>query len=281
MPSKSGIRNQNQPDTAAAHCFDAASGNPIWQRKLPDSTGDRQYGHAASPLIWEDLVLFNAGGGAALQKQTGEVAWAHEGFPGMATPVIFQAPATRKPAVALFGGDRLIARHARSGESLFEIPWKTDLAVNACDPIIFDNKLFICSNYGLGLALYDISARQPRRLWETGKNSGHSYSSGFVRDGNLYAFTSQAFARINLATGRPIWEEHGGGSATLIGDKLILVSGSGKISIGPFSPDGFRASLTHDLAAKELKAPPAYSAGKLYLRTGEGRLTCLQLGEPA
>jgi outer membrane protein assembly factor BamB len=281
MPSKSGIPPQRIKDSATAHCLDAATGNPLWQRKLPDSTGDRQYGHAGSSRIWEDLVLYNAGGGAALKKQSGEIAWAHDGFPGLATPVVFQSNATKKPAVAFFGGDRLIARDARSGQQLFEIPWKTELAVNACDPVIFDNKLFICTNYGLGLALYDISTNQPRLLWETGKNSGHSYSSGFVRDGNLYAFTSRAFSRINLATGRPIWEEQGGGSATLIGDKLILVSGSGKISIGLFSPDGFRPTLTHDLATKELKAPPAYSAGRLYLRNGEGRLFCVQLGTPA
>jgi len=281
MPSKAGIPQRVVKDSATAHCFDAATGNPIWQHKLPDSSGDRQYGHAGSPLIWEDLAFFNAGGGAALKKQTGEILWAHDGFPGLATPVVFQSPATARPAVALFGGDRFVARDARSGQQLFEIPWKTELAVNACDPIIFDSKLFICSNYGLGLALYDISTNQPRLLWETGKNSGHSYSSGFIRQHNLYAFTSRAFARLDPASGKAIWEDHGGGTATLIGDKLIRVSETGSISIGSFSPDGFRATTTFDLSTRELKAPPAYSAGKLYVRTGEGRLTCLQLGTPA
>jgi outer membrane protein assembly factor BamB len=274
--SMDAINHLGKKQIATAYCCEAASGEVLWKRALPPSTGDRQYGHAGSPRIWQDLVLHNAGGGAALKKQSGEIAWAHEGFPGLATPVIFEHKA--KPAVAFFGGDRLIARDARSGQQLFEIPWKTDLAVNACDPVIFDNKLFICTNYGRGLALYDIAANQPRLLWETGKNSGASYSSGFVRDGNLYCFTSRAFARLDLATGRPLWETDGSGTATLIGDKLIRVRENGQVSIGPFSPDGFRAALTHELDMKELKAPPAYSAGRLYLRSGEGRLVCLQVG---
>ena len=281
MPSKTGIPRGQVNDSATAHCFEAATGNPVWQRKLPESSGDRQYGHAGSPLIWEDLVFFNAGGGAAVKKQSGEILWAHEGFPGLATPVVFKSPNSGKAAVAFFGGDRLVARDARSGEMLFEIPWKTELAVNACDPIFFDKKLLICSNYGLGLALYDISGARPRQIWETGKNSGHSYSSGFIQQGNLYAFTSRAFARLNPASGKAIWEDPGGGTATLIGDKLVRVTETGAISIGLFSADGFRATSTFDLSTKELKAPPAYSAGKIFLRTGEGRVFCLRLGTAA
>jgi outer membrane protein assembly factor BamB len=274
--SKDLIDDRSKRQIAIAYCCEAASGEVLWKRDLPYSAGDRQYGHAGSPRLWEDLVLHNAGGGAAVKKQSGEIAWAHEGFPGLATPVIFQY--RNKPSVAFFGGDRLIARDARSGNQLFEIAWKTELAVNACDPIIFDNKLFICTNYGRGLALYDISAAQPRLLWETPKNSGASYSSGFVHQGNLYCFTSRAFARINLATGQPLWEDGGGGTATLIGDKLIRVRESGQLSIGPFSPDGFRATLHFDAGMKEIKAPPAYSAGRLYLRSEAGQVKCLQIG---
>src|SRR5688572_4305773 len=73
------------------YCWSANDGRQIWTRQLPASTGDRQYGHAGSTLLWQDLVLVNAGAGAALKKTTGEVVWSHPGFPGLATPVLFQS----------------------------------------------------------------------------------------------------------------------------------------------------------------------------------------------
>lgn len=56
-----------------AFCFEAATGNAIWSRELPSPDGERPYGHAGSPLIVGDLVIFNAGGGVALNRRTGEV----------------------------------------------------------------------------------------------------------------------------------------------------------------------------------------------------------------
>ena len=267
-----------QPPTA--YCFGAADGEKHWECKLPASTGERHYGHAGSPLLWEDLVILNAGYGAAVRKDSGEVAWAHEGYAGLATPVLFQWK--KRPAVAIFGGDKLVARDARTGKELWSIDWKTELAVNACDPIVFDAggspKVFVCSDYGKGRALFDLGASPPRRLWEFPQGSAHAFHSGFYRDGELYCVTSQNFLSLDLGTGEPRWEAAGNGSALLIGDTLIRTTEVGEISFGRLSPTGCEELATADAGMEKIKAPPAYSAGRLFLRNEDGQIRCLQIG---
>jgi outer membrane protein assembly factor BamB len=260
---------------ANAYCFDASTGKELWKRDLPPPEGVREYGHAGSPVVWEDLVLFNAGGGVALKKATGEPAWSHAGFAGLATPVLFQRQG--RMAVAIFGGDKLIARDARSGQQLWSIPWKTQLAVNACDPVLFDNKVFICSDYGRGRALYDVSA-QPRMIWEFPERSGHAYSSGFAHQARLYGFTATQFVELDPASGQPRWEAPGSGSVLLIGDRLIRVREQGEIFIGTLSPTGFQATVTADAGLRNLKGVPAYWDGKLFVRSEQGQIACVEVG---
>lgn len=278
MASLDQINAEGKRSVAYAYCCDAPTGNVVWKRELPSSTGDRQYGHAGSPLLWEDLVILNAGGGAAVKKGGGEIAWSHAGFPGLATPVLFGWRG--RPAVALFGGDQLIARDARSGATLWSIPWKTELAVNACDPVCFDNKVFLCSGYGRGRSLYDISGAQPRVLWEFGEGGGSSFSSGFYKDGHLYCFAQGKFTCLDPGTGQPRWEAPGGVSALLVGGTLILVREAGEVFFARISPAGFQEIARADAGMRQIKSVPAYWDGRLYLRNEAGRILGLQIGRP-
>jgi outer membrane protein assembly factor BamB len=279
MSSKDGIPQRGIKQTATLHCCDAARGELIWSRQLPGSSGDRQYGHAGSPLIWEDLILCNAGGGAAVKKTTGEILWAHPGFSGLATPVVFHPSITKRPAVAFFGGDSLLACDARSGNLLWEIPWKTSLAVNACDPVIFDDKVFICSDYGRGRALHDIKTGQPKLIWEFGAGKGSSFSSGFFHEGNLFCFAESKFMCINIESGRPKWTSDGATSVLLIGDTLIRLTHKAQLSLAGFSPTGVQSISTTDLQIKETKGVPAYWNGNLYVRGEEGQVACWKIAE--
>jgi outer membrane protein assembly factor BamB len=260
-----------------AYCCDASNGRPIWKRQLPKSTGERHYGHAGSPVLWEDLVILNAAGGAALKKESGQVAWLHEGFPGLATPVLYQSKG--RTCVGIFGGDQLQARDARTGELLWSIPWKTELAVNACDPIFFDDKVFICSDYGLGRALFDISGRQPRELWRFPQGKGSSFSSGFVHKGQLYCFAGSRFACIDIATGRSRWENDGGVSALLIGDVLVRLSKRGGIFLSRLSPAGCEPIASAEAELTEVKCVPAYWNGKLFFRGESTPLVCYDIAQ--
>jgi outer membrane protein assembly factor BamB len=218
------------------------------------------------------------GAGVALKKSTGEPAWQHGGFPGLATPVLFTSRG--RTGVALFGGDQLIARDARTGAALFSIPWKTDLAVNACDPVLWGDRLFLCSDYGLGRALYDISGAQPRQLWSFGRGRGSNFSSGFQQGGQLYCFAEGQFNCLDPATGLPRWQVQGGSGALLIGETLILVRHTGELRLGKLTPTGYHQVSTFDTGMRDLKAVPAYWNGRLFLRSESGRIGCIQIGTP-
>ncbi len=278
LASKENINHLGKKQIATAYCCDARTGTVIWSRDLPASTGDRQYGHAGSVLIWEELVFCNAGGGAALKKESGEIVWAHPGFSGLATPVLFDSSATRK-SVAFFGGDRLLARDAQSGTLLWEIPWKTNLAVNACDPVIFDGKIFICSDYGRGRSLYDIKTPEPKLVWEFGAGKGSSFSSGFFHNGNLFCFAENKFMCLDIASGRPRWTSDGASSGLLIGTTLIRLTNKGELSLGTLSATGVGMVTSTDLGMKDPKAVPAYWNGSLYVRSEQGQIACWQVAE--
>lgn len=259
------------------YCCDAATGELRWKRDLPAPTGDRQYGHAGSPVLWRNLVFLNAGGGVALDKETGQPAWSHEGFPGLAAPVLFQWKGVE--CVALFGGDQLIVREALTGKEKFRVPWKTDLAVNACDPIVLGERLFLCSDYGKGRALYDFASGHPELRWERGQGHGHSFSSGFVLGGELYFFGRGRFACLDLESGDPRWEWPGGGSAIAVGDQVIRVSEHGNVDIARVSRSGHEPLRSFNVGMREMKNAPAYANGRLFFRNEKGKLACWQIGE--
>lgn len=262
-----------------AACVSATDGKAIWNLALPKGGGPDHYGLAGSPRVWRDLVFFNVAGGAAVRKDSGQVAWAHEGHTGYATPVVFDAQG--RPAVAFFTGDRLIARDARSGRELWTIPWKTELEVNACDPIFVGTRVFVCSAYGRARSFYDVAGASPRLLWETTRNGdGHSYASGFVQGGGVFFFTGGGFASVDLEGGQVLWESPGGNSVLLLGRCLIRVSDNGVLIAGPFDPARQpEPVLRTRVVSGTTRAVPAYWEGKLYVRNEAGDLHCLKIGE--
>ena len=159
---------ENMP---VASCYDAANGDILWRRELPTPAQSRPYGYAGSPLLCNDLVILNVGTGLALDRDTGELAWQHEGLAGLATPVRYVEGGTSR--VLIFAGKAIFARDARTGRELWSIPWKTRLAANCCDPIYRDGKVFVTTGYGGKATLFDVGTGRPRQLWDA-KGSGLS-----------------------------------------------------------------------------------------------------------
>ena len=265
-----------QDDRLKVRCFDAGSGDELWSKEMPESTQRRGWGHSGSPRVWEDLLIVNYGYGVALDLETGEAAWEFEGFAGLATPVIFTY--RNKPAVAIFCGDKLIARDARSGTELWSIPWVTKSGVNACDPLFLDNdsKVYLSSRYGLGRSLYDISSGEPQELW-TG-NAGATFSSSIYVDDKLYTLDG-SLGRLDIANGQRVARGPAGHSMLLIDRNFIVLNGDGEIRIGKMLNDKFSESMRARVIDGQTWNVPAYADGRLYIRNHEGVLVCVQIGE--
>jgi outer membrane protein assembly factor BamB len=256
-------------------CFRLSDGETIWRKELPQATGERHYGFAGSPTLWRDLVMVNVGLGTALKQDTGETVWGHAGLSGLATPILYEEK--RGPAVMIFAGEALYARDASTGRELWSIPWKTSLAVNACDPIYHDGKVFICTTYGKHAALFDVSVSPPRQLWI---ERGSSFSSGFLWKDHLFCFAESEFTCLDLA-GKKKWSSGhvGGGSALLAGDKILLLSDKGTLSIAPASLESFQPLIETRIHGGTTWTPPSLVQGKLFVRNKDGSAVCLQIAE--
>eukprot|EP00913_Durusdinium_trenchii_P008824 g8290.t1 len=153
-------------------CLRKADGKEIWARQLVGPTGERSYGHTGSPLPWKNLIIVNVGTGAAVDRTTGRIVWQHSGLPGLATPVLYEDVKTKQPGVLIFAGRKLIARDARTGRELCSIPWKTNIAVNASDPIYHAGRAFISTTYGKHAALFDLGSGRAEQS-DSNATGGH------------------------------------------------------------------------------------------------------------
>ena len=266
------LSSKNRP---TLYCFQLSDGKTVWQKELPEAKGDRQYGHAGSPTLWRDLVIVNVGLGTALKQETGETVWGYAGLSGLATPTLYEEKG--QPAVMIFAGEALFAREIDTGRELWSIPWKTDLAVNACDPIYHNGKVFLSTTYGKHAALFNVSASPPKQIW---KERGSSFSSGFLWNDHLFFFGGSEFNCVDLA-GNKKWASPrvGGGSALLAGDKILLLSDDGTLLVAPASTENFRPLIETRIHGGTTWTPPSLVNGKLFVRNKDGSAVCLQISD--
>ncbi|NNE93321.1 MAG: PQQ-like beta-propeller repeat protein, partial [Verrucomicrobiales bacterium] len=266
-------------DNRILYCYDAENGDLVWEtEQMP-----KPEPHAAvtgSPVIWQDLVIVNIGGGCAIRRESGEFEWKFEGYHGLATPVLFTFKG--KPAVAIFLGDQLIARDCRTGEDLWSIPWKTSPGNNACDPVFIedDSKMFLCTRYGKGIALYEIASGDPKELWYH-RDQAHVYASGSWHKGTLYAFAAN-FQKLDLETGEILWDKWKSpmaDSALFLGDYIVLTTEQGEVVIGKATEEKFEELNRAQVHVPQVRNVPAYWQGKLYLRNQKGGLVCAKIGK--
>jgi len=260
-----------------AFCLDARDGQLDWEQDLRMRGGkEAGWGHAGSPLIWEDLVICNVGAGVAVKKETGQIVWQHVGHSGHATPVLFTLK--ERTGVAIFSGTTLFARDLRSGKELWSIPWPTSRAVNACDPIFVGDKVLISTTYGKGGALFDLTGAEPKQVWFEEK-LGSSYRTGVYWKGCVYGNAGRNPVCFDYATGRVHWQDRGnvGGFALLADEKLIYLTQKGLLLIANPTPDGLTPIVETQLLEGLTWGPPALCNGKLYVRNESGDLACWRI----
>ena len=261
---------------SVARCLDAKTGDEIWKVELPVTGGKRSWGMAGSPLILDGVVYLNAGGGVALKAESGEFIWKHDGWPGLATPVLFQQ--SGKDAIAFFLGDQLLARDKATGQQLWTIPWPTSSAVNACRPVFFDGKVLINSGYGLHPALFDISSGTPKEIWKK-DNGGHAFAASILHDGVVYGFFHNSLACMKPEDGTLLWKERGNGSVLLIDGQLVWITEKGELRIAPVSKEKFEPTLEAHVHGGIVRNNPAYVDGKIYLKNEKGDVVCVQIAQ--
>lgn len=265
------------------YCFDAKVESVVWSRNLKDEEGivPPKWGISGSPLIVGDKVILNAGAsGIALDIKTGATKWKSlpEGA-GYSTPVPFEVDGTK--AALLFTAKKIVAVDISNGNVLWEFPWETSWDVNAADPIIKDNTIFISSGYNKGCALLNYTASGADLVWQN-KNMRNQCTNSVLLDGYIYGFDGQvknkgALACIEYKTGKLKWTQKGLGTGTLTAadGKLIILSESGQLVIAKATPEGFQELTKAQILKGRCWTLPTLINGRIYARNAIGDLVCL------
>lgn len=261
-------------------CLDAKTGRVLWQKQLNKDLGFElpTWHFSSSALIVDDKVVVNVGtGGLALNKNTGDVVWqSGKGKCGYSTPVPFTMDG--KPGLALFGEVTLVAVSPLDGKQLWEYPWKTQYEVNAPDPIIVGNQVFISSGYKRGCSLLEISGSEVRKVWEN-KTMAMQINCPILRDGYVYGFDEDVFKCLKLQDGKEQWRDKslGKGSLMMSADgRMILTGDKGELVVAKADPQKFDVLARAQALPKALCwTSPVLANGRIYLRNTPGDFVCV------
>ena len=266
-------------------CLDAASGKVLWSLNVQKQTGALQpgWGFGGSPLVLENRVILNVGeAGLALDKTSGSIVWkSGTKEAGYSTPLPWKhGPET---LVLLANATAYLAVDAATGREAWRVRWLTEYGVNAADPIVQGERMFISSGYGKGAALFQLGAAEPAQLWKS-KTLRTQMNPAVLIEGHLYGVdgdtTSKAVLKcVEFASGTEKWAQPGFGSGSVIaaGTNLIALSGSGELLLAPASPVAFKPSARAQVLGGKCWTMPALANGRLYCRNARGDVVCVDL----
>lgn len=259
-------------------CLDAKTGKAVWQKNIAQEVGAAKpsWGFSGSPTILGRALFLNVGShGTAVEAATGKVVWKSGGDAAGYASVIPMGGA-KDASLLVFAKDALVGVDAASGKKLWSFPWTTDHGVNAADPIMMGNQVFISSGYNYGCGLVDISGGQPKEVWRN-KNMKNHFNACVLIDGHLYGFDDSNLKCIDWKTGAVKWDKNGLGKGSLaaVNGKLVILSERGELVIAEATPSAFtEVSRTQALSFK-CWSSPAIADGRIYVRNDKGTLVCL------
>jgi outer membrane protein assembly factor BamB len=266
------------------HCFAKDTGVALWDKRV--SIGRPHWGFSGSPLIKGDLVILNAGGaGTAVNKEAPhDIVWSNSGYARYASPI----PLTwnSQSMVAVVGKDGLFGVNTRTGKILCSFPWASDY--NIADPVVHGDKVFFCNGTDHICSLLQLGKGELRVLWQN-SNIASEWSSPVLIGDYLYAFGgSDELICLDMRDGTVRWSAEGmgltEGGLIAAGGKLIVLGEHGKLAVIKASPEGCdmegRATVdvVPDAEQETWWTPPVLCDGRIYCRSHEGTLVCLDVG---
>lgn len=264
-------------------CFDAANGKIVWQTNIQKETEatNPTWGYTGAPLVHGNLLILNVGdAGAAVDKATGKLVW--KSAPkdcGYSSPV----PVTHdgKTVVVMANADHYVAVDPATGAEAWRQRWVTEYNVNAANPVISGDRMFISTGYRKGGALFKFGGTTPEQLWKT-KALRTQMNAAVLHGNHLYGTdgdtTEKAILKcIDFATGKEVWAEPGFGSGgVMIADgNLIALSANGELMIAPASPEGFKPTTRAQVIAPKCWTVPTLANGFIYCRNFKGQIVAL------
>jgi outer membrane protein assembly factor BamB len=266
-------------------CFNAADGKVIWSKNVQTETGAQlpDWGFGGAPLVQGDRVFLNVGeAGLALDRKTGAIVWKSEPkAAGYSTPLPVKSG---DETLGVFSsGQTYVAVNLKDGKPVWSARWLTQYGVNAADPIIEGDRLFLSSGYGKGAALFKLGGPEPEQLWKS-KALATQMNAAVLYKGHLYGVDGDTTGKASLkciefATGAEKWSHPGFGSGGLIipDGRIIALSGTGELMIAPATPEGFKPTAQAQVIGGKTWTAPVLANGFIYCRNSRGDIVAIDV----
>lgn len=256
-----------------------ADGSQRWavnirqQFKAPEG----YFGCGSSPLVDGDRLLVNVGargaGIVAFSLADGRTLWkATDDAASYSSPV---ASSRGRHEVIFITRENAVGLDPASGKVRFQIPFgKRGPTVNAANPVVAGDHLFLSSNYGVGARWINLQTAAPSVIWDNDELLSSQYTTSIEHRGVLYGIDGRqdvGVARlraIDPAAPKVLWTEEGFGTATLIlaDGKLIIMKTDGTLVLARPSPKAFEPLGSVKLFDATVQALPALSDGRFFAR---------------
>jgi outer membrane protein assembly factor BamB len=311
------------------HCLSVTDGKPIWKLGTAEKFGVIQnfFGVGSTPVVEGDLLIVQVGGSpeeskdappgqldrvepngtgvVAFDKYTGKVKYTlGDELASYAGPVLATIKGRRWCFLFARGG--LLGFNPQSGKLDFHYPWRASSleSVNASNPVVVDDLVFISETYGPGSSLLRVKPGGYEVVWSDKdkrreKSMQTHWNTPVYHDGYLYAssgrHTENAELRcLELTSGKVMWSQPDLGRSSLlyVDGHLVCLTEHGLVLLLKATPENFEVVAKTLLPTKEVGprldngparllhypawAAPILSHGLLYLR-GADRLVCLEL----
>ena len=272
-------------------CLDRRTGREVWSNLTHESFGvmESHFGAGSTPLVEGSFVIVNVGGA---RKEAGVVAF------GLATgdlkwAATIEAASYSSPVAATVGGKRQVIVLARlnavgldpaTGKMLWSVPFGArGPTVNAANPVLLGDRLFLTASYNVGAACFDLTAGGAKELWRDDLLSSQ-YTTPIAAGGVLYGIDGRQDAGpaslvcVDPAAKKVVWSEEGFGYATLLlaDGKLLAQKTDGTLVLARPDKAVYRELSRTTLTKGTARALPALSDGRYFVRD-ESMLTCYDL----
>jgi outer membrane protein assembly factor BamB len=281
-------------------CLDFATGKVLWKRDTYEEFNSKKdfhgepsqgyFGFAGSPIVEGNKVILNVGGDrqdsgiVAFAADTGEIVWkATSERASYSSPVAVTVDGVRH--VIFVTRLNVVSLNPENGKQRFRFPFgRLGPTVNAANPVVFDGRLFVTANYGIGAVLAKIKPESADVLWQDPDIMASQYATCVEHEGNLFGIEGRqdgppADLRCFDSRARKVlWTQPSFGYATLIkaGAKLLILTTEGTLVLAAVNPHKYEELARQQISTGAVRALPALADGLLYVRDSKS-VKCLDL----
>lgn len=267
--------------------LDSDTGKLEWQKSLKTDFAYTRptWGFSGAPLIWDKWLFLNAGdAGLCLDRNNGSVVWkSGDEEAGYSTPFPLERDGWR---LVIFSNKRAyVCVDASNGTEVWRHKWMTRYGVNAADPIVSKNTIFLSTGYGKGAALLKWDGKgEPEKIWQN-RELQTQMNAAVLIDGYLYGISGNegqdgtGLRCIELATGTVKWVETsvGHGAVTGVKDKLLVLTEEGALQVAVASPAKYAPTFSGQVIEPKVWTVPVYANGRVYCRNAAGSLVVVDM----